>query len=241
MISTLQNAHGEAIEHAFHPGAKLDSLLILGHGLTGNMDRPMLVAVAEGLSARGWPCLRISYSGNGNSGGRFEDSTITKETDDLGSVIEAVPENVKVAYAGHSMGGAVGVIRAAADPRIRVLVSLAGMTHTREFCEREFVGVEPGAGCMWDEPDCPLSEVFVRDLHGINNTLASAGKVTQPWLLIHGMEDDIVPIRDSEEAHAAATCVKRLMPIQGAGHTFGEETYAAIIEAMDAWLTEYLN
>lgn len=237
----LSNSCGESIESAFHPGTRTDCLVILGHGVTGNMDRPLLIALAEGLSMRGWPCLRISFSGNGNSGGRFEDATITKEVDDLGAVLETVPDDVKVAYAGHSMGGAVGVIRAVRDPRIRVLVSLAGMTHTKDFCQREFGDVRPGAGCMWDEPECPLSEGFVEDLHAIGDTLQAARNITQPWLLIHGTEDDVVPIHDSQDAHDAAVCMKRLIPVQGAGHSFGEETHAAVIDAMDAWLGDHLR
>lgn len=241
MSSQFCNNEGERIDHVFHPGTRRESLVILGHGVTGNKDRPLLVALAEGLSAKGWPCLRISFSGNGNSGGKFEDSTISKEVDDLAAVLATVPDEVSIAYAGHSMGGAVGVLSAARDPRIRVLVSLAGMTHTAEFCAREFGEVTPDEGLMWDEEGCPLSQKFVDDMNAIGDTLEAAASVTQPWLLIHGMEDDVVPIRDGHDAHTAASCVKHWVAIPGAGHAFGEESYAEIIEAMDAWLGEHLG
>jgi pimeloyl-ACP methyl ester carboxylesterase len=240
MSSQFCNSHGEQIDHVFHPGSRRECLVILAHGVTGDKDRPLLVAVAEGLSARGWPCLRISFSGNGRSGGRFEESTITKEVEDLAAVLATVPDDVRIAYAGHSMGGAVGVLSAARDPRIRVLVSLAGMTYTAEFCEREFGAVTPGEGLMWDEENCPLSEEFVRDMNEIGDVLEAAAAVTQPWLLIHGMEDDVVPIRDGRDAHEAASCVTHWLAIEGAGHSFGEDSYPQIIEAMDAWLNEHL-
>jgi uncharacterized protein len=240
MSSSFCNSHDERIDHVFHPGARRDSLVILGHGVTGDKDRPLLLAVAEGLSARGWPCLRISFSGNGQSGGKFEESTITKEVEDLAAVLATVPDEVRIAYAGHSMGAAVGVLSAARDPRIRVLVSLAGMTHTAEFCEREFGEVTPGEGLMWDEENCPLSQEFVDDMNSIGDVLEAAASVTQPWLLIHGMEDDVVPIRDGHDAHTAASCVKHWLAIEGAGHSFGEESFAQIIDAMDLWLNEHL-
>ena len=122
--------------------------MILGHGLTGNKDRPLLVALAEALSAEGWPCLRISYSGNGESEGEFTDSNITKEIGDLSSVIDQVGTSKKIAYIGHSMGGAVGALTAARDERIKVLVSLAGMVNTAAFVEREFGDVVPDEGYM---------------------------------------------------------------------------------------------
>lgn len=233
----IRNRSGERIDHHFHPGTRADALVILAHGVTGNMDRPHLVALADGLAARGWPCLRISYSGNGGSEGRFEDSCITKEIGDLQAVLDAVPDTAKAAYVGHSMGGAVGVLTAARDLRIRALISLAGMTHTAAFVQREFGDVTPGQGCMWDDENCPLSQIYVDDLNSINDTLSAAEAVTQPWLLIHGEADDLVPVQDSRDALAAAICEKQILEIAGAGHSFDEANYPELVAAVDGWLT----
>jgi len=234
--SEIRNRHDERIDHSFHPGTRADALVILGHGLTGNKDRPLLVALANGLSARGWPCLRISYTGNGESEGNFADSCITKEIADLQAVLGNVPNDVKVAYAGHSMGGAVGVLTAVRDMRICTLVSLAGMTRTAAFVAREFGDVVPGQGFMWDEEDHPLSEKFVDDLKDIDDTLSAAEAVPQPWLLIHGSADDLVPIEDSRDAFTAAICDKKFLEIPGGSHSFEETDYPKIIDAVDEWL-----
>ena len=207
--SQIRNQQGERLDVAFHGGTKMGALIVLGHGVTGNKDRPLLVAVAEGLAARGWPCLRISFSGNGNSEGKFVDSTITKEIGDLSAVLATVPQEKRIAYIGHSMGAAVGVLTASRRMDIQALVSLAGMTHTAEFVTREFGEVEPGKGFMWDEEDCPLSEAYVEDLKSIGNTLEAAAEINQPWLLIHGTEDDVVPLKDSLDAFSAAKCSKQ--------------------------------
>lgn len=239
--SQIRNPQGERLDIAFHGGTKLGALVVLGHGVTGNKDRPLLVALADGLAARGWPCLRISFSGNGDSEGKFEESTITKEMDDLSAVLLTVPQEKRIAYVGHSMGAAVGVLTASRRMDIQALVSLAGMTHTAEFVEREFGDVEPGKGCMWDDEDCPLSEAYVEDLKSICNTLGAASKIIQPWLLIHGTADDVVPLKDSQDAFEAATCSKEFMEIPGAGHAFGEESYPSIIEAVDVFLNKCLG
>jgi uncharacterized protein len=234
--SEIRNRSGERIDHTFHPGHRMGSLVILGHGVTGNKDRPHLVAIAEGLSKLGWPCLRISFSGNGESEGTFGASCITKEVGDLQSVLATVPNEVKVAYLGHSMGGAVGVLTAARDMRIRALISLAGMTHTADFVAREFGDVTPDVGCMWDEESCPLSQVYVDDLRAIENTLSAAQTVVQPWLLIHGSADDVVPIQDGRDAFEAATCEKQWLEISDAGHSFDAASYPEIIETIDEWM-----
>lgn len=232
----IRNSAGDLIDHHFHPAERRDTLVILGHGLTGNKDRPLLVAIAEGLSARGWPCLRISFSGNGDSEGRFEDSNLTKQTGDLKAVLDNVPDYVRIAYSGHSMGGAAGVLTAATDLRIGVLVSLAGMTHTADFAQREFGTLVPGQDCMWEDEEFPLSAALMDDLVSAGSTLESAAKLVQPWLLIHGLEDDVVPPQDSRDAHAVAKSVKRLLEIPTAGHVFDDDSYRLIVEAMDEWL-----
>ncbi len=234
--SVIKNPSGERIDLSFHPGSNREALVIFGHGVTGNKDRPLMVALAEGLSARGWPCMRISFAGNGESDGSFGECTITKEVDDLQAVLSAVPDYVRVAYAGHSMGAAVGVLTAANDLRIRALISLAGMARTADFVEREFGDVIPGVGCMWEDETMPLSEGFVADLKSIGDILQAAATVTQPWLLVHGSEDDVVPIQDGRDAHAAARCEKQWLEIAGAGHSFDESSYPRIVDAMDAWL-----
>lgn len=236
MHSQISNKQGERIDVAFHGGDKLGRMVVLGHGVTGEKDRPLLVAIAEGLAKRGWFCLRISFSGNGNSEGRFEESTISKEIGDLRAVFEMVPQEDRIAYIGHSMGGAVGVLTASTGMNIQCLVSLAGMTHTAEFVSREFGDQEPDKGFMWEDEDCPLSQAYVDDLNGIGDTLGAAAKVMQPWLLIHGTEDDVVPLKDSLDAFTAAKCRKELLEVPGAGHLFGEDHYPRLIEAIHAWL-----
>lgn len=242
MIPDIHNTLGEKLDTSYHPGNKTGKLVILGHGVTGDKDRPLLVALADGLCKLGWPCLRISFSGNGASGGAFEESCISKESADLRSVLDALPPETSVAYAGHSMGGAVGVVTAAVDQRIRVLISLAGMTHTADFVEREFGEVVPGMGFMWDDEACPLSQTYVDDLRGLGSTLAAASEVTQPWLFIHGSADDVVPPGDGEDAHAAAVAAaeKEWLLIPETSHSFDESTYPVIVAAMDRWLSRFL-
>ena len=59
MFGEIRNTHGERLDYTFHEGEK-DSkqLAVLGHGVTGNKDRPFIVALAEGLAEAGIPALR---------------------------------------------------------------------------------------------------------------------------------------------------------------------------------------
>lgn len=236
MFGEIRNRSGEKLDYTFHPGREGSrQIVVIGHGVTGNKDRPFVLALAEGLAGAGIPALRFSFSGNGESEGKFEDSTITKEVEDLGSVIDAL-RDFEVIYAGHSMGGAVGVMRASQDERIRKLISLAGMVHTQAFAEREFGQVKPGEGFMWDEPSCPLSQAYMDDLEQIGSVAELAGKIRVPWLLVHGSADDVVPIQDSYDIAAKANEPKQLVAMEGANHVFAAPHTAEMVEMVVNWL-----
>lgn len=236
MFGEIRNLQGETIDYTVHSGeSRSDFIVIIGHGVTGNKDRPLVVGLAEGLGAAGIPALRMSFAGNGDSGGKFADSTISKETADLGSVLDAVGER-RICYAGHSMGGAVGVTKAVKDSRIEALVSLAGMVHTEEFAQREFGEETPDAGCMWEEERCPLSKAYMNDMAGINSVVDLGAQISVPWLLVHGTEDDVVPIGDSRDIIAKATNSPELFEIAGADHVFSDEALPVMVNKVTEWV-----
>lgn len=241
MFGDIRNPRGEKLDYDYQPGRSDDGrIVVLGHGVTGNKDRPVVVAAAESLEKAGIATVRFSFSGNGESEGRFEESTISKEVDDLGAILDAL-DGRRIAYAGHSMGGAVGVLRAAADDRIEVLVSIAGMVDTAGFAQREFGEETPDQGCMWEDEQCPLSSTFMNDMAAIGSVLSSGSKVSVPWLLVHGSADDVVPPQDSHDIHAVAREPKKLVIVEGADHSFGAGHESALGEAIVAWVEEHLR
>ena len=243
MFGTIKNKLGETLDYTFHEGsANCRDLLLIGHGVTGNKDRPFVVALADAVSASGTNVIRFSFAGNGDSDGQFRDCTISKEVDDLQAVLSVVEEkNYRAIYAGHSMGGAVGVLTAAKDARIKFLISLAGMVSTEKFYDTEFGEETPDTGCMWGEPDCPLSSAFKNDLKGIRSTAPQAAQIAVPWLLVHGTADDVVLIDDSQEAYSLASEPKKLVEIKGANHVFSEGGQKPMIEAVIGWLQTNLD
>lgn len=241
MFDNIQNPHGELLDYSFHRvHGDCKNIVILGHGVTGNKDRPFIGALADKLTDWGIPALRFSFSGNGNSGGRFTESTISKEVEDLGAVLDTL-SNYAVCYVGHSMGGTVGVLRASQDDRIRILVSLAGMVHTQTFAETEFGDVTPGAGFMWNEPNCPLSQTYMDDMIQIKTVVNLASQIKTPWLFVHGTEDHVVPLKDSREIFNKANEPKELIEIEGADHGFSEKFTNMMVTQVVKWVNTQFN
>lgn len=255
----VRNVHGELIDHAFREatgrsrhaspdstgdvtsgadqaGAP-DTVVVIGHGVTSHWDRPWQTELSDALATAGVASVLVSFAGNGASEGRFEDVTPSKEAEDLGSVLDALQAwgVRRFAYAGHSMGGAVGVLRAAADSRIEALVSLAGMFHVHDFMQRTFGHLVPGEGLMLDKPGCIWNRMLEADAERIRSLTTQAAAVRVPWLLVHGDADELVPLQDSRDARAAAGGRPDLVVLPGVDHRF-TDAIPAMTGAVVTWL-----
>lgn len=243
MNPTIKNSQGETLDYTFTPGAEhcLDVkwLVILGHGVTGNKDRPVIADTAKTLSDAGFDTLAFSFSGNGDSEGDFRNANISKGIGDLSCVIDAVANDYpKIAYIGHSMGGAVGVIQATRDRRIKALVSIAGMIDTKAFARTEFGEEIPDAGLMWEEESCPLSTEFMNDLcETIVTVEPFAACVATPWLLVHGTADDVVLPKDTKCVKGLQGDAVKAVFVNGADHSFSEPAHKALLtETVAQWM-----
>lgn len=239
----IRNAQGERLDFRYLPaaGGEFQSsahnpLVVLAHGVTAHKDRPWLIALADALAQAGLASLRLSFAGNGGSGGRFEDAVPSKEVGDLGSVIDALERSGvdAIAYVGHSMGGAVGVLRAAIDPRIACLVSLAGMVHVHAFMQTHFGHLHSGDP-MLDKPECPWSPALAADAARIGSVTAQAARIRVPWLLVHGDADELVPYQDALDARAAAGGRPELVTLPGIDHRF-TGAIPQVIDVVVPWL-----
>lgn len=238
-FDNLRNPEGERLDCTFTPAeaskARSSELVLLGHGVTANKDRHWAVILADALARAGFASLRFSFSGNGDSEGDFRQSTPTKEVADLGAVLDDC-ENWKVTYVGHSMGAAVGVIRASTDPRITRLVSLGGMVDTADFAQRKFGDLIPGESFMWDKPECPLSQVFMDDMAAIGSVADLAEGIQRPWLLVHGTDDTVVPIEESKSILTRAGDHAELVELAGADHVFSGDAAKVMASHVVSWL-----
>ena len=238
----VRNGAGERLDYGWYPigeaaGSPPPAVVVIGHGVTSHWDRPWQTELAAALADAGTAVVLVSFAGNGLSEGRFDDVTPTKEAADLGSVLDALQAwgVQRLAYAGHSMGGAVGCLRASLDPRIEALVSLAGMFHVHTFMQRTF-GHLPYGGLMLDKPGCTWNRTLEADAARLGSLTREASSVRVPWLLVHGDADELVPLQDAIDARAAAGGRPELVVLPGVDHRFTDA-----IPAMCAAVVPFLQ
>jgi pimeloyl-ACP methyl ester carboxylesterase len=238
----IVNAAGERIACSFVPGnpARRD-VVVIGHGLTSDRERPWSRALSEGLRERGVASLRIAFSGHGESEGRFEEATVTKQVSDLEAVVDALsadPPAARVHYVGHSVGGAVGLLAAERDERIRTLVSLAAVTHAEDWVRALFADVRPGQPVL-GKASCPWSEALEADLVATGSLAGRAPGAGVPWLVVHGSADQVVPVQHSRDLAEASKGRAELIELEGVDHSFtGEEHLERLTAVVVPWLVE---
>ncbi len=242
----LYNAHGERLDYTYHPAknprinqSKNKSsqlpLIIMGHGLAGSKDTPIISFLATSLSDCGWPCLRISFSGNGLSDGNFIDSTISKEVGEVSSVIDQVGMGRKIIYLGYSMGATVGGFAVARDERIKLIISLSGMVETRAFIKRSLHHLVPDRDCIGNNKKFPLSSTLLDDLSQLDSLTHAVAELRIPWLCVHGTNDSVIPIEESRKLVSLLRGRPELVELPGENHPLirGKEN---ALKAVLTWL-----
>jgi pimeloyl-ACP methyl ester carboxylesterase len=245
--------------------------VILCHGFKGFMEWGFFPHLARLLSNRGFCVFRFNFSGSGMKPGdelvsdpeAFRAATFTKDLEELRAVIQAVghlaPEwadSKRVGIVGHSRGGGIALLAAAHDDsRIETLVTWAAVS-TFDRLPPEVVeewrsgGVVPIVNGRTGQELLVGVEVL-HDLEDHADELDlpdAARRRSAPWLIIHGRDDETVPVAEAELLHSAAAPPTELHAIAGADHTFGARhpfvgPNPLLTEAMNAtqaWLRRYL-
>ena len=108
------------VRGVLHPGSGADGLVIT-HGAGGNMDSPLLVAVAEAFASRGVSVLRgnLPYR-QARPSGPPSPSGAARDREGLRAALGVLRARVpgRLFLGGHSYGGRMASMLAAADPTL---------------------------------------------------------------------------------------------------------------------------
>ncbi len=217
--------------------------MVICHGFKGFKDWGFFPYLAERLARAGLAAVSFNFSGSGvgedpetfDELERFGRNTYTSELRDLEIVLEAFVSGAlgvgPAVYGlfGHSMGGSICVLRAAADDRARALVTWAAVARFGGLWRREQIAEWRRTGRL-DVVNqrtgqvLPLYTDMLDDLERWGaeklNVRRAAEEVRAPWLIIHGANDESVPAEDGRDLHRAARPgTAELLLVEGAGHT----------------------
>jgi len=217
--------------------------VVVVHGFKGFKDWGMFPPFGERLARSGFTSVTPNLSGSGvDDAGevafpdRFGRNTFSSELEDIRRVVDAlyagalgVAPPSGFGLVGHSRGGGMAILHAARDPRVGALVTWAAISTVNRWpAETRAAWRTAGATEITNARTgqvLPLYPDVLDDIERNADALdieSAAGRLTAPWLLIHGTNDEAVPFAEAERLAAASSGAPfRLLPVEGAGHTFG--------------------
>jgi pimeloyl-ACP methyl ester carboxylesterase len=129
-MDSLDRGDGVALAYQFSAGRS--PTLVFLPGFMSDMSGEKASAIAALCAEMGHACLRLDYSGHGASGGRFEDGTIGRWTEDTLCLIDRLTEGPLI-LVGSSMGGWIALLTAIARPAR--MAGLIGIAAAPDFTE----------------------------------------------------------------------------------------------------------
>lgn len=236
------------------PGAGPRPVVLVLHGFKGFKDWGFFPYLAARLAEAG--LVSVTYNASGSGIGErptemteldlFEANTLTREREDLMTVLDAVlrgeiagargalpgADPARVGLLGHSRGGGISLLGAAQRPEARCLVTWAGVSRTMRYSSAEVAG--------WEERGylevvnartgqvLRLGRGLLQELRERPDDLDPRRAVRSlriPYLILHGDRDEAVPVEEAREllwaAQDAGLRNAVLSTVSGAGHTFG--------------------
>jgi pimeloyl-ACP methyl ester carboxylesterase len=241
------NARGEKLAATLHlPDGSPGRGVILGHCFTCSRHTSILRSICHRLADSGFTVLRFDFSGNGQSEGKFTESNYSKQIAEMKTAAGLLTARGVswLGLAGHSMGAVVALLAAGELEAVRAVCALAARSRLMGAADL----LRPAQIKQIRETGRALFVSRGRSLELTRETLDDAAgydlgrtvaSLIQPVLLVHGDQDDIIPVAEAYRIQHYRVKGTRLAVIPGADHMFSNDEHRLIAtEVVVNWFRE---
>ena len=197
--------------------------LVFCHGWGGGSQYDDLL---EALADSGFFALRFHQRGYGNSTGQSDLSLWAADMAAAAAVLSPLTDRIWAA--GQSTGGTISLVAAATQDRFAGAVSLA------PFCTLEQILLDNSeAKSILEARFGPLQSKHYRAA----DALAIAEGLKKPVLLIHGTNDETVPVAHGRRLAESIGSSTRFLSIEGGNHHLRNVDRSMVIREIIGWLS----
>jgi fermentation-respiration switch protein FrsA (DUF1100 family) len=227
----------------FSTGGKRCPGLCVCHGIPAAQYDPSDLRynkMAESFSKAGFTTAIFNFRGAGRSGGNLD---LVGWMDDLKTVIGYMTasewvDETRIAVLGSSAGGAVAACVAAEDKRVAYLALMASPADFDGLVDPDkagpFVKYLRGIGLIRDTDFPKDLQEWATGFARVSPIKAMDRIAPRPVLILHGDNDDTVPMEHAQRLFDSARQPKELMIVPGAGHRLRLDENA--LNAARTWL-----
>lgn len=212
-------------------------VIVACHGLLSSKESRKYKQLADIAVAWEMALVRFDFRAMGESTGGVEAMTLSGRLEDARAVVDFLrdyppADSSRMGLMGSSLGGAVAWATAKDDPSLRATVVWAAPCHLRDLVARRGQPGPPGVE--------PLPEGFFDDLEG--HALLELPAGLERVLIIHGEDDELVPVNHAHRLYEMANEPKRLIILPGADHRITDADHRQrAAEASIHWFATHLK
>jgi putative redox protein len=181
-------------------------------------------------SEMGWAALTFTFRGCGESEGDF---SLAGWLDDISAAVDHLSARDRVEgiwLAGFGTGGALSICAAARDDQIQGVAAMGAPADFDDWAShpRRLLAYSRQIGLIRDSSFPASVETWARELREIRAVACVADLPPRPLILMHGGDDDVVPVFDARvigDAHGSA----ELRVIDGGSHQLRHDPRAIAI------------
>ena len=240
-------SQGATLSGKLHRAKSPKGAVLLAHCFTCSKDLSTMTRLAKGLADGGYTTLRFDFTGLGESGGDFADTSVSANVSDLSMAAASLVELGfgPCGLMGHSLGGAATILAAHRLKTVRSLITLSAPAetgHVRHLFSNQLPELEAGrpATITIAHRDFTLNPGFVNDLCE-HDVAARVSQLGRPYCVIHAVDDGVVGYDNAERLYEAAAHPKKLVTLDSGGHMFGKRPDAdQVVAAALSWFDETL-
>ena len=193
-------------------------VVIGSHGLYSSRQSPKQIALAQACNALGMAYFRFDHRGCGSSQGAFEHVTsLAARCTDLKQAVEAIRRRPEIGSGiglfGSSMGGSV-CLSVAAQLEVNTVVTFAA-----PLCSSIDDVRRLERSNKQDEPHIFLDPA--KSHFNISENVSQVNNI----LIIHGQNDETVPLSHAEEIYRLAGDPKKLIVQHNGDHRMSDENH----------------
>ncbi|MFD8417611.1 alpha/beta hydrolase family protein [Streptomyces sp. NPDC059650] len=219
---------------------------MFAHCFTCSKNSHAAARISKALTAYGFAVLRMDFTGLGQSGGDFADTTFTSNVEDLLRAADHLRDHyaAPTLLIGHSLGGAAALAATGRIPEVRAVATIAAPAepahvahhfehHQAEINQRGEAEVDLAGRTV------RIRKQFVDDLLAQPQAMRIR-TLNAALLVMHSPTDRVVGVDNARQIFETAPHPKSYVTLPGADHLLSDRAdaqYAAAVLA--AWASRY--
>ncbi|USX48622.1 S9 family peptidase [Lentzea sp. HUAS12] len=246
--AVFEGTHGQELAGRLElPEGDVVATAVFAHCFTCGKDSVAATRIARRLAERGVAVLRFDFTGLGQSGGDFANTTFTSNVDDLVCAAHHLRDTIGApsVLIGHSLGGTAVLSAAHQIPEARAVVTIGAPFDTSHVehlfgSSKSRIEAEGVAEVLLAGRPFRISNDFLLDINQQNQTACISG-LRRALLVMHSPQDDTVGIENARLVFDSARHPKSFVALDGADHLLTDRADAGYVaEVLAAWVSRYL-